>query len=80
MEIRMKTLMAGPAVVRQPGETCVVTAEEGEMLVSGGYAEMLGKPAQKTAKAHAEPEPAVPVSPETADTAEDHGRKTGRKS
>lgn len=24
--------------------------------------------------------PAAPVSPETADTAEDHGRKTGRKS
>lgn len=78
MEIRMKTLMVGPSVARQPGETCVVTAEEGEMLVSGGYAEMLAKSVKKTAKAHTE-EPAAPVSPETADPVEDHGRKAGRK-
>ncbi len=94
MEIRMKTLMVGPSVARQPGETCVVTAEEGEMLVRGGYAEALGKPA-KTKPAKAEPEmadgpaadPAQPaldlgapaVSGETADAAEDAGRKKGGK-
>lgn len=41
MEIRMKTLMVGPSVARYPGETCVVSAEEGQMLVKGGYAEAI---------------------------------------
>lgn len=39
MEIRMKTLMAGPNGSRHPGEKCTVSAEEAEMLIAGGYAE-----------------------------------------
>ena len=50
MEIRMKTLMAGPNVTRHPGETCVVSAEEGEMLVKGGYAEAVIRPATEAKK------------------------------
>ena len=50
MEIRMKTLMAGPNVTRHPGETCVVSAEEGEMLVKGGYAEAVIRPAAAAKK------------------------------
>ena len=54
MEIRMKTLMAGPNVTRHPGETCVVSAEEGEMLVKGGYAEAVIRPTAETKKPVAE--------------------------
>ncbi len=94
MEIRMKTLMVGPSVARQPGETCVVTAEEGEMLVRGGYAEALGKPTKtKPTKAESEmaDEPAADsaqpaldlgtpaVSGETAETVDDGSRKNGGK-
>lgn len=39
MEIRMKTLMAGPSGTRHPGEKATVSAEEAEMLIAGGYAE-----------------------------------------
>lgn len=39
MEIRMKTLMAGPSGTRHPGETATVSADEAEMLIAGGYAE-----------------------------------------
>ena len=41
MEIRMRTLMAGPNSTRHPGEVCVVTAEEGEMLVCTGHADAI---------------------------------------
>lgn len=41
MKIRMKTLMAGPTVVRHPGEVCVVAPDEAEMLVAAGYAEVV---------------------------------------
>jgi hypothetical protein len=41
MEIRMKTLMAGPNGSRHPGERCTVEADEAEMLINGGYAEAI---------------------------------------
>lgn len=55
MEIRMKTLMAGPSGTRHPGEKATVSAEEAEMLIAGGYAESVDgekasdKPADETA-------------------------------
>lgn len=55
MKIRMKTLMAGPGVLRHPGEVCVVGAEEAAVLVDGGYAEAVDQPAEV---ATAKPEPA----------------------
>lgn len=55
MKIRMKTLMAGPSVLRHPGEVCVVGAEEAAVLVDGGYAEEMTEPAEV---ATAKPEPA----------------------
>lgn len=71
MEIRMKSIMVGPSVSRQPGETCVVTAEEGQMLIKGGYAEDIGKPPE--AKTN-ESDPDEPAAPE-----ETIGRKKGGK-
>lgn len=50
MEIRMKTLMAGVSGVRQPGEVATVSAEEGEMLVEGGYAEAIDAAAKAGVK------------------------------
>lgn len=43
MEIRMKTLMAGPSGTRHPGEVHDVSAKEAEMLVAGGYADPVSK-------------------------------------
>jgi len=69
MEIRMKTIMVGPNVSRHPGERCVVSAEEGELLVKGGYAEAVEKPAEhRTTAASAG---TAPVSPETVNAAEE---------
>lgn len=65
MEIRMKTLMAGPNGSRHPGETCTVSADEAEMLINGGYAE----PADDGKKA-AEAEESEPS---------DDGKKAGGK-
>lgn len=65
MKIRMKTLMAGPARVRHPGEVCVVSPDEGAMLVDGGYAEII------------EPEE-VRKSPEKTETFEKTEKKAKR--
>ncbi len=72
MEIRMKTLMSGPAGTRHPGDTCTVSSEEAEMLIGGGYAEPAEaeKVADVAEEATAEAEPAE---------AEKGNRKGGRK-
>ncbi len=69
MEIRMKTLMAGPHGSRHPGEKCTVSAEEAEMLINGGYAEPVddGKKAEEATEAEQPAEPA------------DEGKKAGKK-
>lgn len=69
MEIRMKTLMSGPAGTRHPGETCTVSSEEAEMLINGGYAEPAedGKKAEEASEAE-----------QQAEHAED-GKKAGGK-
>jgi len=41
MKIRMKTLMAGPRGVRQPGEVCTLPQSEAAVLVDLGFAECL---------------------------------------
>ena len=41
MRVRMKTLLAGPFGIRQPGEVHDVGAKEAEALVAGGYAEQV---------------------------------------
>lgn len=61
MEIRMKTLMAGPSGTRHPGETATVSADEAEILVAGGYAEPVD--AEKTAE-EATAEPGEPADAE----------------
>lgn len=67
MEIRMKTLMAGPHGSRHPGETCTVSADEAEMLINAGYAE----PADDGKKSDGE-------KTEQAEPADD-GKKAGGK-
>lgn len=42
MQIRMKTVMAGPEGTRHPGQIVEVSVREGEALVSGGFAEQVG--------------------------------------
>lgn len=74
MEIRMKTIMVGPTVSRHPGERCTVSAEEGALLVKGGYAEAVETPAEhRTVSLEA-------VSGETKNVADEVGRKKGGKS
>ena len=70
MEIRMRTLMAGPNGSRHPGEKCTVSAEEAEMLINAGYAD----PAEDGKKA----EESDVDKPDPADPAED-GKKAGGK-
>jgi hypothetical protein len=41
MRVRLKTLMAGPQGVFQPGSVIDLRADEAEALVSAGYAEPL---------------------------------------
>ena len=67
MKIRMKTLMAGPRVLRHPGEVCVVGAEEAAVLVDGGYAEAIAEPAEVAA-----------AKPESAEVGDD-GKKPRKK-
>lgn len=72
MEIRMKTLMAGPNGTRHPGETCTVSAEEAEMLIGGGYAE----PAEAEKVGNAAEEATAEAEPAEAEKV---NRKGGRK-
>ncbi len=44
MRVRLKTLMAGPQGVFQPGSIIDPPAEEAEALISAGYAERLERP------------------------------------
>lgn len=55
MKIRMRTLMVGPHISRQPNEVCVVGPQEFADLVDGGYAEAIAESAEV---ATAKPEPA----------------------
>ena len=43
MKVKLKTLMAGPGGCFQPGETIDVKEAEARALVSGGFAEAVGK-------------------------------------
>lgn len=45
MRIRLRTLMAGPGGVRQPGEVFDATEDEAFALVLGRYAEFVDPPA-----------------------------------
>lgn len=48
VEVRMKSLSAGPAGVRLPGSTHPVSAAEAKQLVDGGYAELVeGSPVEQ---------------------------------
>jgi hypothetical protein len=38
MKVKMLTLSAGPDGTRQPGKVYLVSADEGKVLVDGGYA------------------------------------------
>lgn len=44
MRVRMKTLAAGPDVLRKPGELVDVNDDEGVALIQGGYAERVPGP------------------------------------
>ena len=44
MRVRMKTLYAGPAGVIHPGKECDISADAGQALISGGYADAVGMP------------------------------------
>ena len=66
MEIRMKTLSSGPNGTRHPGETCIVSPEEGEMLVAGGFAEALQKPPEVRDMFPAEQKPPEEASADEA--------------
>ena len=52
MKVRMKTLMAGPDGTRFPDKVYPVSAQEGEDLIAGGYAEEVKA---ETPKPQAEP-------------------------
>lgn len=54
MKIRMKTLMAGPLGVRQPGEVCTLPRSEAAVLVDLGFAECLEP---EEVREEAKPEP-----------------------
>ena len=56
MEIRMKTLMAGRMSRATPARPRRI-AEEGEMLVKGGYAEAVIRPAAEAKKPAAKGKP-----------------------
>jgi hypothetical protein len=49
MKVRLKTLMAGPEGVFQPGSVVDLDAEQAEALVSSGYAERLERPVETAA-------------------------------
>ena len=68
MKIRMNTLMAGPHGVRHPGEVCIVSEEEAEMLVSTGHAEAVEEAKEETPQLDAE-------AVEEADAAQKPGGK-----
>lgn len=69
MKIRMITLSAGPDGARHPGKTYMVSTQEGEALIAGGYAvEVKSTDAAKAAASSA---------PRTAD--KPHGRRAAKK-
>jgi len=49
MRVRLKTLMAGPQGVFQPGSVIDLDIDEAEALVSAGYAEPLERPIETAA-------------------------------
>lgn len=78
--IRMKTLAAGPGVLRTPGEVYVVSAEEGEMLVGGGYATLMPKiPSQAEIVQAPAAEQAASAESAPAAAAESADARKGRK-
>lgn len=59
MRVRMKSLMAGPAGVAQPGQVIDLAAAEAYDLIERGYAEQVDDPAAV--------ERAIAPPPESAD-------------
>jgi hypothetical protein len=49
MRVRLKTMMAGPEGVFQPGSVIDLEVDEAEALVSAGYAELLERPVETAA-------------------------------
>lgn len=64
MQVKMKTILSGPAGNAQPGETINVSDEVGASLVAGGYADEVqaveGAPAMAETADIKVPETAVP--------------------
>ena len=46
MKVRLKTLMAGPEGVFQPGSVVDLESDHAEALISGGYAERMERPVE----------------------------------
>ncbi len=72
MRIKMLTLQAGPAGVRQIGAVCDVPTAEAEDLIAGGYA-------VKVEKEETEVAPAVPVEETVIETAAREEKILARK-
>jgi hypothetical protein len=88
IQIRMKTLDAGPQGVIQPGQVISVSAKEAEDLIKGGYAEPYGsaaetasiKPSERAARPKSKPktpDPTQETGPE-AELIELVGKKPGK--
>ena len=68
MQIKMKTLLAGPGGIRHPGQVYEVSKKEGKALIEAGAAEAVETAPPETAAPAAEPEVAEgeTVTPEKA--------------
>ena len=77
MQIKMKALMAGPNVLRQPGKVYDVPDAEAKELIAGDYAEKYVAPKRESAPADKGPETADANAPENAADAQ-ASRKPGR--
>jgi hypothetical protein len=77
MKIKMQTLSAGPAGIRQVGQTLDVSEKEARDLIDGHYAVAVEVPAVREAA------PVAPAAPDIEETAavappENAARRTGR--
>lgn len=65
MRVKLRTLMAGPAGVFQPGQVLTVSTETGQALIAGGYAEPVAEAARPAAETAELPqgETAAPRAP-----------------
>ncbi len=49
MKVKLKTLMAGPEGVFQPGSVIDLAMDEADSLVAAGYAELVDRPVETAA-------------------------------